>query len=375
MHTQKRSVQLSQVFDHAVNEVHPSPYIKGYETLQKIVHSVPQAGSVLKTQLINKMKAYHNHFLPNKEMYYCLCLVDHLVKREAVFRQQVLNPEFMKWFETISEFDKFRAMRKTTGMVTEKAMRIVQTWGMLFPDELSTYTALYIKYKKKGVIFHLPEPTDMELTTRNGNTFEICIEHVTESSLLIDDIINNLHHGFNRQAVESLYTHANEIKQNFTGLLEVYCKSKISDEQHIVQLQAIETDFENKIALLYKILYLEEHPNNDLVFRTYTTGHLTESEETIHNSPPKQSTLEPMKHKKHSKHIQQELPQTSFEKSTRKCNDPNRSSLNFNFLFSTLKKHSHPSTESVSLTQPQLLPSNQIRKRTESFRLDDSYDF
>ncbi|KAL7722216.1 VHS domain-containing protein [Entamoeba marina] len=289
MSTQKRGVQLSQVFDHAVNEVHPSPYIKGYETLQKIVHSMPQAGGVLKTQLINKMKAYHNHFLPNKEMYYCLCLVDHLVKREAIFRQQVLNPEFMKWFETISEFDKYKKSKKQTGMVTEKAMRIVQTWGILFPGELGSYTAMYIKYKKKGVIFHLPEPTDMELTTRNGNTFEICLEHVTESSLLIDDVVNNLKHGFNKQAAESLYAHANEIKENFSGLLEAYCKSKISDDQQIVQLQAIETDFENKIALLYKELYAKDvNDDDELVFRTYTTGHLTEPEETVEKPPPTQ---------------------------------------------------------------------------------------
>ena len=101
----KQTVPLSQLFDHAVNELHPSPCVKGFETLQKIVHNVPAANAALRSQLISKMRAFTNSIVTNKEMYYCLCLVDHLVKREACFRPQTVHPDFLQWFECVSGFE------------------------------------------------------------------------------------------------------------------------------------------------------------------------------------------------------------------------------------------------------------------------------
>ena len=69
--TKKQTVPLSQIVDHATNEVHPSPNIKAFQTISKIVSTIPSAQVALKVQLIAKMKAYCNKFLGQKETYYC----------------------------------------------------------------------------------------------------------------------------------------------------------------------------------------------------------------------------------------------------------------------------------------------------------------
>ena len=104
----KQTVQLSQLLDHAVNEVHASPCIKGYKTLSKIVQTIPTAQGALRIQLIAKMRAYCNKFLDKKEMYYCLCLTDYLVVHNPEFRPQVMNSEFIQLFEKVGDFEKIR---------------------------------------------------------------------------------------------------------------------------------------------------------------------------------------------------------------------------------------------------------------------------
>ena len=100
----KKTIQLSVIFDQTVSEMHTSPCTKGFETIRNIVHSIQNARIALRVQMVNKMKAYYNRVLSVREMYYCLCLFDYLVKHEACIRQQVLEPEFIKYFECIFSF-------------------------------------------------------------------------------------------------------------------------------------------------------------------------------------------------------------------------------------------------------------------------------
>ena len=90
-------------------------------------------------------------------------------------------------------------------------MRLVQTWGVLFPDELGAYTALYVKHKKKGVLFTLPEPSDFVLTAPNGNTLETCLAQIDECTLMIRDVLKSVAVGLHRQAALSLLTHSRGI--------------------------------------------------------------------------------------------------------------------------------------------------------------------
>ena len=107
----KQTVPLSQIVDHATNEVHPSPNMKAFQTINKIATQIPSAQIALRVQLIAKMKAYCNKFLNSKEMYYSFCLADYVVINCPVFRQQVRNHDFVCLFERCGDLIKQRNIK------------------------------------------------------------------------------------------------------------------------------------------------------------------------------------------------------------------------------------------------------------------------
>ncbi|BFU21522.1 hypothetical protein EHI8A_176360 [Entamoeba histolytica HM-1:IMSS-B] len=279
----KQTVPLSQVFDHAVNELHASPCIKGYDTIVRIMTNVPQACIPLRIQIINKMKAYHNKFLPSLEMYYCLCFMDYAVKRNSNFRKQMVHIELVQWFECIAEFDRCKK-KKQVKIVTDKAMRIVQSWGILFPQEFKVYTEMYMKYKKTGVQFHLPELTDLEYVHKDGNILENYVEKVSECILMIDDAMVNLKENVHRQSAEVLLKHANELKVHFKTLISNHKHLMSSEEQQVSQLDRLYVELTEKVTLLQALLNGEQPKE---VFRTYTTGHVESEQVPLLLSSPK----------------------------------------------------------------------------------------
>ena len=278
----KQSVPLSQVFDHAVNELHPSPCIKGYDTLVKIIKNIPQACVPLRIQLINKMKAYQNKFLPSLEMYYCLCFMDYACKRDANFRKQMTHVELVGWFECTGEFDKCKR-RKEIKIVSDKAMRIVQPWPILFPSEMKPYKEMFIKYTKKGIHFILPDLTDFEIVTHKGNELENYVEKVSECMMMIDDAIYNLEHQAHVHSAELLLIHANELCNQFKNLVLAYQQSEQAEEQQARQLETLFKDFNRKIDLLQAKFDGEQ---KQTIFKTYTTGHSSHSAMDLSDTIP-----------------------------------------------------------------------------------------
>ena len=265
----KQSVPLSQVFDHAVNELHTSPCIKGYDTLVNILTKIPQACVPLRIQLINKMKAYHNKFLPSLEMYYCLCFMDYASKRDSNFRKQMVHVELIGWFECIAEFDKCKR-RKEIKIVSDKAMRIVQSWPILFPTEFKPYKDMFLKYKKKGINFILPDLTDFEIVIHKGNELENYVEKVSECMMMIDDAVYNLEHQAHVHSAELLLIHANELFNQFKNLVIDYEQTEEAEEQQTRQLETLVKDFNRKIDELQAKF---ENEKTQMIFKTYTTGH------------------------------------------------------------------------------------------------------
>ncbi|KAL7716775.1 VHS domain-containing protein [Entamoeba marina] len=261
----KQTVPLSQILDHATNEVHPSPCVKAYATIAKIITTIPNAQIALRIQLVSKMKAYCNGFLPKKEMYYCLCLSHYLVLQCPEFRQQVLHPDFISLFERSADFEKFKKASKKPGIVTEKAMRILQSWGPLFPNELVDYQLLYDKYVSKGVIFPTPEKLPVNVK----------MDH-TEIEQQLDDLINDI-----EECTELIFDALEEkirkfeLNSSFNALFVKYTSA--SDNTSKIQFfSEIETNFSASIVKLATII---NKPQEALIYRTFTTGHLTDDKE------------------------------------------------------------------------------------------------
>ena len=101
MSSENKTVPLSQIVDHAVNETHPSPNIKAFKTVNRVINALPSAQVALRVQMIAKMKAYKNKLLSLKEMYYALCLIDYCSVHCAAFRSQVMVFDFIELFEKL----------------------------------------------------------------------------------------------------------------------------------------------------------------------------------------------------------------------------------------------------------------------------------
>ncbi|ELP85692.1 hypothetical protein EIN_410310 [Entamoeba invadens IP1] len=245
----KKTVPLSQIFEHAVNELNSAPQIKSFDTLSKIVHDIPQSAAPLRNQIVTKMKAFYNNFLPSLEMYYVLCLMDHIVKRENNFRLQMVNPDLLEWFECIANFEKSKK-KKRIDIVTDKMMRIVQTWGVLFPKQLFDYTNMYMKYKKKGVTFVLPEPTDFELYIHPDNGLGNCIEKITEAILMIDDALDHIYDTHHIKSAKIIIQHAQMVKSQLEQYSKNFKQSNEIDEQQSFQMIESLSLIESKIAKL-----------------------------------------------------------------------------------------------------------------------------
>ncbi|BFU24473.1 hypothetical protein EHI8A_003390 [Entamoeba histolytica HM-1:IMSS-B] len=290
----KQTVPLSQIVDHATNEIHPSPSIKAYATLAKIAATIPSAQVALRVQLITKMKAYCNGFLPKKEMYYCLCLVDYLVLNCPQFRPQVLNPDFVTLFERSADFEKCKKSKKP-GIVTEKAMRILQTWGPLYPNELYDYQLMYDKYISKGVYFpvldKLPEQAQPEHSETLADDLEKSTKEINECSELIQDALENTGASVRTQSVKALYKRAVELNSKFNVLFVKYINTTTNTEE-IQKYSELESNFTRLIVQLANII---NNPQGEDIYRTYTTGHITDKTEDKHTKlRSSQAPLDPI---------------------------------------------------------------------------------
>ncbi|EKE37466.1 hypothetical protein ENUP19_0061G0065 [Entamoeba nuttalli] len=296
--TTKKTVPLSQIVDYATNEVNPSPNIKSFSTLAKIVRTLPDAKIAIRIQLTNKIKSYCNGFLPKKEMYYCLCLADFLVKQCPEFRPQMMNSDFMVLFERASEISKVRKTSKKPSLVTEKSMKIVQSWGQMFPDDLYEYSQMYDKYISKGVIFPLldfDDPEDVaaiETLTTNKVVEETIEEKMKRSASEINECSELIHETLKKvtnvslqaHSINALYKRAVEINSKF-NILFVEFMQKSTDTSLLQKYSEIENVFTSNIA---KLISFINNPQESLIYRTFTTGHLEEEDDddntTLKNS-------------------------------------------------------------------------------------------
>ncbi|ELP83461.1 hypothetical protein EIN_375960 [Entamoeba invadens IP1] len=296
--SQKKTVPLSQIVDYATNEMQPSPNLKTFATLSGIVKSIPDAKMALRIQIVNKMKSYCNGFLHKKEMYYTLCLTDYLVKQAKDFRPQVVNSDFLQLFERAAELDKLKTTGFKPSLVNEKAIKIILTWGQLYPDELCEYTVLRDKYLtgESLPVFGNGEysPTNELSVEKKNDTIEQKIQsssaELKECSKLITETIEKDVGSIQIQSLKALYKRAVLLNSQFNTLLVT-----LSNTSNDVELLQKYTQVENEFtSMLSKLINTVKLPSETSLYRTYTTGHLVEGEdeqETHYKTNNKESSI------------------------------------------------------------------------------------
>ncbi|ELP86410.1 hypothetical protein EIN_030910 [Entamoeba invadens IP1] len=269
----KQTVPLSQLVDHATNQIHPQPSVKSFATLSKIASTIPNAQIALRVQLISKMKAYCNGFLPKKEMYYCLCLMDYLVENCPEFRKQVLHEDFIALFERSADFDKSKKSKKP-GMVTEKSLQILQSWGNNYTNELFNYEVMYNKYVEKGIVFPPPivrKDTHLEQQESTLQQINDIVAEIEECSELIQDTLEKEENTVNEQSAKSMHKRAVELNSRFNVLFVKFIDTA-QESSDVQKYSEIESNFTNLIVQLASII---NNPKKE-IYRTFTTGHILE---------------------------------------------------------------------------------------------------
>ena len=142
-------------------------------------------------------------------------------------------------------------------------MRIVQTWGVLFPNELGCYTLMFLKYKERGVIFHLPEPSDYRLTQHN-DTINTYMEQVEECSFFINDAVMCINRGLNKKNYQSLLKYSLVLRTQLKRVFEVQSKSNETDEQQMEMLKEVSQKFSKLVDHLEALMDVE----NKKLFKT-----------------------------------------------------------------------------------------------------------
>ncbi|KAL7713451.1 VHS domain-containing protein [Entamoeba marina] len=269
----KRTMQLSQIVDAAVNENHPSPNIKQFETISKIIDKIDAAVEALRNQLIGKMRAYINKFISKRELFYCLCLSDYLVQHQTKFRIVVTHPDYLKMFEKIADFDRIKKTSKKPNLITGKAMKLVQIWGGLYV-ELKCYKDLFEKYLEKGVVFLYVELPSETTNTQPEMVIESLVEEIEECMCIIADTLEEKSFGISKSKAEkALLKRAESLQKEFNRCFVQYNGELETKQENIDRYTKIDTDFRMLVGLLTDAIGGEQ-PENDL-YRTFTTGHLS----------------------------------------------------------------------------------------------------
>lgn len=269
----KQTIPLSQIVDHATNEVHPSPNIKAYQTINKVVTTIPSAQVALRVQLIAKMKAYCNKFLNVKEMYYSFCLVDYVVTNCVAFRPQVANKDFLSLFERCCDFDRARKGKKI-GIVTEKGMELLQKWATVYGKELVDYRVMFDKYNDKGLHFPVLEQPVKEEEHQQLSTvdeLEKCRKEIEECEAIIKDNLKYKSVSNRMQSIKNLHKRAVELNSKYNVLYVKFMNEK-HDSNELTKYSEIEKNFTEMIHQLANII--NNPQEEDTIYRTYTTGHV-----------------------------------------------------------------------------------------------------
>ncbi|KAL7722036.1 VHS domain-containing protein [Entamoeba marina] len=157
-------------------------------------------------------------------------------------------------------------------------MRILQSWGPLFPNELVDYQLLYDKYVSKGVIFPTPEklPVNVKMDhTEIEQQLDDLINDIEECTELIFDALEEKLGSVQLQSAKALHKRAVELNSSFNALFVKYTSA--SDNTSKIQFfSEIETNFSASIVKLATII---NKPQEALIYRTFTTGHLTDDKE------------------------------------------------------------------------------------------------
>ncbi|ELP90463.1 hypothetical protein EIN_017720 [Entamoeba invadens IP1] len=138
--------------------------------------------------------------------------MDYVVKRETSFRKQMVDLDLIEWFECIANFKRYKKVQKVD-IVTDKMMRIVQTWGILFPVELIDYINMYNRTQKKGVVFVKPTTTDFELYIQPPDGIQNCIDQISETIKMIDDTLEHIYDNECRvKSAQVIFQHSKMVK-------------------------------------------------------------------------------------------------------------------------------------------------------------------
>ena len=100
----QKTVQLSELFQHAVTDDTEISPIKRYEIIANVLRKIEAASKSLRLQIISKMKRYLNKEVSQKEMVNTLTLTDYLVDNVQYFRKQVYDIDFICYIEILGQF-------------------------------------------------------------------------------------------------------------------------------------------------------------------------------------------------------------------------------------------------------------------------------
>lgn len=100
----QKSVTLSELVRDAVSDLNQTPPVNRFAVIAGVLRRIEASGKALRLQCIEKMNKYLNKIISVTEMYYVLCLIDYIVCNVPSFHRQILDIDFIGYFETIGEF-------------------------------------------------------------------------------------------------------------------------------------------------------------------------------------------------------------------------------------------------------------------------------
>ena len=307
--------KLSDIVQDAVHESQNVVSPIKMKQLSYIIGQVKTAPQCLCNQMIKKMKLYNNTMISDREMMNCLILIEYLVDNQPKFRGEVSEIDFIYSLEMIGK------MKKKSGKLTDvefMVRHLISTWATNYPEELSEYNVMYLKYCQNGSIT-IPDLNGFDIP----QDVQLLKKKISNKEKKIHNAIDN-----NSGNLESLYRESLKLCMKFNKRLEELQVEKRYDETKLNSY----LDYANKFTLL----------NEELSNKIFVEDRLKIVIDT--------SKLENRPMKKHFFRKKNTLKQRLLSTSDMNTNDTHQDMNDMNQDMSHLKKPIQSACESIHST-------------------------
>ncbi|EAL46867.1 hypothetical protein EHI8A_071130 [Entamoeba histolytica HM-1:IMSS-B] len=231
-------MRLSELVKSAIDNEEVNPSLHRFNQILHVLKSIPKAVPSLICQFNLRCLEFLKSYISRKEMYFMLCLIDHIISNYEPFRKGFATKETFENFRQVAQYNNFSIFSKKNSFLSEKCKEFAYQWR-IYPE-----MELFAHWSKD----HLPINPEVKIS--NGS-LESTARTVEEYILLVGDILEEYEAKKKKpKGYDQLIKNARELYTEFTESLDESIFNGEINEKEKAELNELEEDFRTILSIM-----------------------------------------------------------------------------------------------------------------------------